>query len=926
VPQDSDETQPSPDSALEGWKQIAAYLKCGERTAQRWEKKGLPVRRHEALGIVRALTSDLDAWKELADNAGICSTVNPLRASRPIQAERRILVGRNEQIKSLRDHLSLAVSGSGHMVCVIAEPGIGKTALVESFLHRARSETGILTAAGRCRQELEHSEPYLPWLECLDELAATDKSVDTLLQTNAPTWWNQLRLHRPVANLKEAPTVKREFLRFLQELTDRTPAVLFLDDLHWADLSTVDFLGYLGSSLPSMRLLLVAAYRASDMAIQKNPFLKIEPELKMHRRCEDLYLAELGLQDTQCYLDLRFPGHAFSAQAARWLHERSGGSPLCLTDILEYAVSKEWISFDHGQWRHYEDLPNHLLELPQSVRSLIAKKIGELSQHDLDLLQASSVQGAEFDSTSVATALSLDAAQVEDHLTSLQKTHLLLDAVGQVMLADGRETRRYRFAHVLYRETLLDALGPARRAALSQSLANAIIAIHETGGRSMAPNVARLLEDAGANERALHYYVLAIKNAICLSAHHQAFELAQRAGKIALRCHRDRTTARLEMELLMLRACAAAALGGWEAQDIPKIYRRARGVARQLGDSISLSTVGYLHWDFVSVSNHKRGHGVAASILKRSMMSASKGCRVLPFTAMGIAQLHLGRPMDAVSALEDANAYCSANGRTFDNAYPMHPRVPVLCNLARALWFAGRPAQAVERASEAVEFARGLGNERAIVYAMAIAADISHWQRDTASTLEWSENAANRARRFELFYELIWASFLRAWAFSEMNEPERALAIFEQFIPRYSGPATTEWRTDYAQALGKIGRTSDALKALEGAHQFRTEHDEHYIYSEMLRQRGELLLRTDSVDCAHQSEALTCFKKAVAVSRNQRAKGCELRAATSLLRFAMAHRPQEIAGARQALDAVYATFQDGTLNADLLDAQKLLAS
>jgi len=276
--------------------------------------------------------------------------------------------------------------------------------------------------------------------------------------------------------------------------------------------------------------------------------------------------------------------------------------------------------------------------------------------------------------------------------------------------------------------------------------------------------------------------------------------------------------------------------------------------------------------------------------------------------------------------LAKANAYWSTNGLGSHTFYPMHPKVTMLSNMARALWFAGSPQEAVQRISEAVQFARELGHARAEAYAMAIAADIAHWRRDTTSTLEWCEQATNLALKCELFYELTWASLLRAWAFSESNEPEKALPIFEKFIPGYAGPSSTQWRTHYAEALGKVGKVEEALRALDGARRFRADHEEHFFDSEMSRTMGDLLLRRAGQGRADQAEAWRFFKKSVEISKRQQAKSCELRAATSLLRFTLTYRPQDAIGARQALRTMCDSFRGIALSPDLLAAQELMAS
>ena len=120
--------------------------------------------------------------------------------------------------------------------------------------------------------------------------------------------------------------LKRELVAFLRELSRRVPVVLFVDDLHWADVPSADLLAYLGRHCPGLRLLLVAAYRRDELLLANHPFLPAQRDLQGRGVCRELAPGRLELVDVAHYLGLAFPGHDFPPDLAATLHARTGGS------------------------------------------------------------------------------------------------------------------------------------------------------------------------------------------------------------------------------------------------------------------------------------------------------------------------------------------------------------------------------------------------------------------------------------------------------------------------------------------------------------------------------------------------------------------------------------------------------------------------
>src|SRR5262249_17520521 len=287
----------------------------------------------------------------------------------------RHTVGREAERVALRAGLESAVSGRGLLLCVAGEPGIGKTTLVEDFLSHLMAQSRCTVAHGRCSERLAGTEAYLPLLEALESLLHDNARAAPVMKQIAPTWYAQVapassgdeETARMINELRTASQerMKRELGAFLQEVARLGPLVLFFDDLHWADVSTIDVLGFLARKFDTLNVLIVVTYRPSDLLIQKHPFLQIKPDLQARGACRELTLEFLSQADIAEYLNLEFPGHRFPAELSALIHTKTEGSPLFMADLVRYLRDRGAISQATGEWALAQGLPDIERELPE---------------------------------------------------------------------------------------------------------------------------------------------------------------------------------------------------------------------------------------------------------------------------------------------------------------------------------------------------------------------------------------------------------------------------------------------------------------------------------------------------------------------------------------------------------------------------------
>jgi DNA-binding winged helix-turn-helix (wHTH) protein/tetratricopeptide (TPR) repeat protein len=495
----------------------------------------------ETLSGFRASQADL-SWDERleAARAALASTSGTEVLAR---TRHQHVVGRRREIIELAAAVESARSGRGLVLGLTGEPGIGKSTLVELFLADQQTwGSDCLVAIGRCSELLGTSDAYLPVLDALEGLLRDryrGKCGD-LLKLVAPTWFLRLQplwaaadpsFASIAADAKTASRerMKRELVTFIEEVSHARPLVLIVDDLHWADASTVEFIEYLSRKFEALRTLVLIAYRQEEMIRTRHPFLAVRHALQRRGRFQEVSLGLLSQDDIEHYLSLELPQAHLSANFVEFVHRRTEGNPLFVTDLVKHLREQGVLSERAGQWRLTRSVDAIGRDVPESARSIIERRLDQLSEREMVVLMAASVQGHQFESRIVADVSETDAADVEDRLRDLERVHGFVRVAQERQLPDSSFSLSYTFAHVLYQHAIVEALTPSRRAELSRRTAESLLRRYENATSTVASQLALLFEVARDFEHAADFFLLAATNAAALFANEEAVGLSRRA-------------------------------------------------------------------------------------------------------------------------------------------------------------------------------------------------------------------------------------------------------------------------------------------------------------------------------------------------------------------------------------------------------------
>jgi predicted ATPase len=388
--------------------------------------------------------------------------------------------------------------------------------------------------------------------------------------------------------------VKRQLATFLQEASRLRPLVLLFEDLHWADVSTIDMLAYLGGKFERMRLLIITTYRPAEIALAEHPFLQIKPDLLSRGRCRDVELRFLTRADIARYLVLEYPGHGFPEAFSQLMHDKTEGSPLFMVDLVRDLQDKGIIGEVEGRWQLTQSLKEIRLELPDSVKGMIERKIQHLSEDEHRLLVTASVQGFAFDSAVVARVLSIDEEEVEERLQALEADYRFVRLMEEAEFPDGTLTLRYRFVHILYQNELYGSLTRTKRVRLSRATVKVLEGFYGARVDEVASELASLSETAREFEKAVIYYERGAEYAAGVFAYRESTELAQRGLDLLRTLPESPQRNEKELELQMTLGSSATAIYGYASPEIGQTYRRIHELIDQVDASrqVILSTLG----------------------------------------------------------------------------------------------------------------------------------------------------------------------------------------------------------------------------------------------------------------------------------------------------------------------------------------------
>jgi len=833
-------------------------------------------------------------------------------------------VGRTYELGLLQQNWDEARAGRGRMLAIRGEAGVGKSRLIATFKSLIAERPFELLEAS-CSEHLRNStlHPITGVLE--DKLGISVTTTAEQRLKSLQHYLEERRLDSPVALqvfadllsvpvADKGPPAKRprqvlleQLVSWLGSLCAAAPLLWIVEDIQWADASTLELIERAAERLASLPILLLLTLRPEAPA----PW-RLRPSLVV------LQLGALRREETLAMAMNAAHGKPLPREVAGKLEEWTKGVPLYIEEFTKGLLESGVLREAADRYELSGPLPSSAI--PQTLAGPLLARIDRLGEAK-PLLQTAAVLGSEF-----SYGMLRAVAELSDQELAVSMQRLLSSELVVERASEGADSS-YGFRHALIREAAYDSLLHADRRERHARIVQAIRTHFPTVAENQPELVAYHCTKAGVTELAVLEWRRAAERALAHAANWEALAYIE-SGVAELEKLPD-SAERYETQLAfeLIRGPALMAIRGFAAPEVKDTYRRAHDLSLKIGDLPRLYAVLWGQWANRFVAGDlKPARQLAEQVFRLAETTMDPSLLVPAYHALGYTLCYVG---EFSRALELARAGIDLFDMTREQAnvrkFQFSSTVAMHHFAALALWMLGFADQARGQASAAIRLARSLDNPPTLAYATsALTWGLPFLLGEAHAVVRAAEEAirVSEEAKFSLWPTLVrtfrgWAVMVEGNIASALEDMETNFAAFRIIG---GGILQTTVAAFSAEATWKAGQAPRALELISDALATAVESADHFYEPELHRIRGEILWRSSAEGPALDA-AEASLRNALEVARGQGALSLELRAALSLAALLESRgRGEE---GRKLVAGVYGKFTEGFDTAELRAAAVL---
>jgi predicted ATPase/class 3 adenylate cyclase len=837
------------------------------------------------------------------------------------------LVDREQEIGLLQERWAQVKDGLGQVVLLSGDAGIGKSRLVQVLTEQVAAEPQAWLTPCQCSPYHQHTALY-PMIDLLERVVLRFEREESsqqklhklegfLVQYGLPLAETvplfaallSLPLTADYAPLTVSPEQQKQqtlhaLLTVLLRIAAQEPVLFVMEDLHWVDPSTLEFLTLLVDQGPTARILALFTCRPD-----------FSPPWTGRSHLTQVTLPRLPRRQAAELTDRVAHSKVLPPEVVEQVVAKTDGVPLFVEELTKMVLESGLLRERAERYELTGPLPP--LAIPTTLHDSLMARLDRLAAVK-GLAQLGATLGREF-----AYEL-LQAVALWDEDTLQRGLQQLVAA--EFLYQQGLPPHAtYRFKHALIQDAAYQSLLRSTRQQYHQRIAQDLEAHFPATAETQPELLAHHYTQAGLTEQAVPYWQRAGQQASDRSAYLEAVQHLTRGLALLATLPETPARAQQEIELRIALGPALMAAKGWAVPEVEQTYARARALCQQLGDTPQLFPTLRGLWRFYQ----GRGALLAArelgeQLVRLAQREAAPLPRLEAHNALGQTLFQLGEYTTARKHLEQGVALIDPTTQLGQALHQGEASgVRCLVTAARTLWCLGYPVQAVRRSEEALALAQALAHPYSLAMVRYQAAFLHHHRRDVLAVQAQAEALLALAtdQGFPLFVGH--GTYLQGWVLAIQGEGAAGLAQLRQGLGAILA-AGQELSRPFglvllAEATGLVGQVEDGLRLVAEALTVLEASGRGDLLAEAYRLQGTLLLH-QAVPDAVRAEA--CFQQALAISRRQQAKSWELRTVLSLSR--LWQQQGKRAKACALLAPIYGWFTEGFDTADLQEAKALL--
>ncbi|WNG48996.1 protein kinase [Archangium minus] len=772
------------------------------------------------------------------------------------------LVGRERELQEVLSLWARARQGQGTAVLLRGEAGLGKSRLIYEVRERVASEADCRLNA-QCSAPFSSSALY-PVIALLQRLLEDSRQEDAALASPRGLESRLVALGLSVEHLQALVSLlslpametlpstqltpeRQKSLVFealailLRSLAHKRPVLLVVEDLHWADPSTLELLARLHESVKQSRVLLLLSTRAEPRdAAPRWPGLHV------------ISLERLSEKQTQVLVQEMVRGRPLTSNVMRQLVKRTEGVPLFAEELTRMLLERQAAGETSSS-------------IPLSLHELLLARLDTLPPRQKMLAQLCSVMGRSFSSALVAALTRQSEAARSRDLEGLVSAGILEQAGSSAGPAE------YRFRHALIQEAACQSLLRSTRREYHQRIAAVLEESFPELVESHPELLAHHYTEAAQPARALLWWARAGAHASQRSANEEAIEHLTRALKLLQTLPDASQRQGEELRLLLTLGIPLVQARGYQSAEAERTFARARSLLDAVGNELPRLELSY--WGafsfYLARSELSPARELAERLVAQGQQQENRELLALGHGMMSMVAFTRGQGR---AAREHAELALECSHFTLDEhrrlalRHWVEPRVKALAYGSLILSWSGDLELARTWGQEALALAGRIGHLHTSAFALHFVALGSQYWGDVVSTLELAERcmALSSEHHFRMWRS--GAALLRGWALAGLGWAPQGLALMRQGLEQWRTSGIQSSQSHHCGMLAELylwqRQPQQALEVVDRALAHLGE--ERFYASALHRLRGEGLRAL-----GHEQEAEASFKSALAIAREQ---------------------------------------------------------
>jgi class 3 adenylate cyclase/tetratricopeptide (TPR) repeat protein len=797
-----------------------------------------------------------------------------------VAGERRLtpLVGRDHELARLAQAWQQVKRGHGATVHLTGEAGIGKSRIVRELLDRLNPQVGE-GQIWRCSPHHQGTSLY-PVTRYLERLLALDASrpaaekmaiLSEAVQAAGlqpaeavPILAGLLGIRGEVSDPAAGLTprdVRTATLRILEALLiadpARHPLLLVVEDVHWADPTTVELLQRVVAALARLPVLCLLTFRP-----------QFEPPWMQSSSTLELALGPLSSENVRA-LAAWASVEPLDPAVLEWVDTTADGVPLFVEETLKML--------EHADQLHPGNGRDSLTQVPSTLQGLLTERLDRLPALG-GIVDVAAVLGREFDRDLLVALWPSDGPDLEPAMAQLAVQDVLRPVTG--------ERARCEFSHALLQEAAYDRILRRRRQALHGRVAGVLTERFSTLVEREPEIVARHWDSAAEPEKAVVHWHTAGMRALERAAFLESAEHFRRGLEALDAAGVDETGDLERVDLLTYRAASLQAAHGYAAAGVREAYAGARRVCeRTSGAEERLVSVNRGEWSFYLL---RADYGQALALGDEMLALGEQGGDEVRLAEghlyRGLVHMYLGNFEVARDHLEQAFTRYQRSDH-FVQIYEAQGDMgsAALAYLALILWNLGYADQSRDRSDLSLEIAQDVGGPVTKAQAWGMRSILHLARGEPVGLRDWTEKTRAHSADLNIGYWHTVSLLHAGWQQGRGGQLRTSIAVLEEQLEAYLASGSRLSLPHFYILLADLrlaaGDQQHALEALRAGRAHIIETGERFSESELFRFMGRALMTGDSPD---PEAATAAYEQAVAAAAEQNAKLLELRAVTGL--------------------------------------------